>query len=107
MATANLNPGDLYFENMFNDATRILEGGLWHNNVPVGNQGNGTDGRYTADLQLVQTGLTADVAAGDFSGDQLAHVNTVLADITTALANVQGAVNNDGPTRRWGPTWPP
>jgi hypothetical protein len=27
MATNNLNPGDLYFENMFNDATRILEGG--------------------------------------------------------------------------------
>ena len=51
-----LNPGDLYFENMFNDSTRILEGGLWHNNVPVGNQGNGTDGRYVADLQLVQTG---------------------------------------------------
>jgi len=23
---------------LFNDATRILEGGVWHNNVPVGNQ---------------------------------------------------------------------
>jgi hypothetical protein len=90
-----LNPGDLYFENMFNDATRILEGGLWHNNVPVGNQGNGTDGRYIADLQLVQTGLTADVAANDFAGDQLTHINTVLTDITTALAAVPGAVNND------------
>jgi len=87
--------GDLYFENMFNDATRILEGGLWHNNVPVGNQGHGTDGRYVADLQVVQTGLTADVAAGDFTGDQLTHVNTVLADIQTALAAVPGAVNND------------
>jgi trimeric autotransporter adhesin len=90
-----LNPGDLYFANMFNDATRVLEGGLWHNNVPVGNQGNGTDGRYVADLQLVQTGLTADVAANDFTGDQLTHVNTVLADIATALASVPGAVNND------------
>src|SRR5262252_2587469 len=90
-----LNPGDLYFENMFNDATRILEGGLWHNNVPVGNQGTGTDGRYAADLQLVQTGLTADVAAKDFSGDQLTHVNRVLADIQTALTAVPGAVNND------------
>ncbi|MEP6839613.1 MAG: hypothetical protein ABJA75_16270 [Bradyrhizobium sp.] len=87
--------GDLYFENMFNDATRILEGGLWHNNVSVGNQGHGTDGRYVADLQAVQTGLTADVAAGDFTGDQLTHVNTVLADIQTALAAVPGAVNND------------
>ncbi len=94
-AAAALNPGDLYFNNMFNDATRILEGGLWHNNVPVGNQGHGTDGRYTADLKAVQTGLTADVAANDFTGDQLTHVNTVLADITTALGSVQGAVNND------------
>jgi hypothetical protein len=95
MATNGLNPGDLYFENMFNDATRILEGGLWHNTVPVGNQGNGTDGRYVDDLTLVQTGLTADVAAGDFTGDQLTHINTVLADLTTALASVPGAVNND------------
>jgi trimeric autotransporter adhesin len=75
MATKNLNPGDLYFENMFNDATRNLEGGLWHNTMPVGSQGTGTDGRYIKDLQLVQTGLSADVAAGDFSGDQLTHVN--------------------------------
>ena len=95
MATTNSNPGDLYFENMFNDATRILEGGLWHNNVAVGNQGNGTDGRYIKDLTLVQTGLTADVAAGDFTGDQLTHVNQVLADIKTAIASVPGAVNND------------
>jgi hypothetical protein len=90
-----LNPGDLYFENKFNDATRILEGGLWHNDVPEGNQGHGTDGRYTADLTLVQAGLTADIAANYFEGDQLTHVNTVLADINTALASVQGAVNND------------
>ena len=95
LVAAVLNPGDLYFENMFNDATRILEGGLWHNNVPVGNQGNGTDGRYTADLKLVQTGLTADVAANDFAGVQLTDVNKVLGDLNTALASVQGAVNND------------
>jgi trimeric autotransporter adhesin len=94
-AAGVLNPGDLYFANMFNDATRVLEGGLWHNNVPVGNQGNGTDGRYVNDLKLVQTGLTADVAAHDFSGVQLTHVNTVLADIKTALAEVPSAVNND------------
>src|SRR5262249_39595039 len=78
--TTGLQPGDLYFQNMFNDATRILEGGLWHNDVPVGNQGNGTDGRYIDDLKLVQTGLTADVAAHDFTGTQLTDVNKVLAD---------------------------
>jgi trimeric autotransporter adhesin len=90
-----LNAGDLYFANMFNDATRILEGGLWHNDVPVGNQGNGTQGRYIADLQLVQSGLMADVAAQDFAGVQLTDVNKVLADIHTALGAVPGAVNND------------
>lgn len=95
MATKNLNPGDLYFNNMFNDATRVLEGGLWHNNVVVGNQGHGTDVRYVKDLTAVQTGLMADVAAGDFSGTQLADVNKVLSDIATAIANVPGAVNND------------
>src|SRR5215813_5765507 len=98
MATNGLNPGDLYFENMFNDATRILEGGLWHNNVPVGNQGNGTDGRYINDLKLVQTGLTADVGAGDFTGDQLTHVNQVLADLKTPTASVPGSVYNSAPT---------
>ena len=51
-----LNPGDLYFENMFNDATQILEGGLWHNNVPVGNQGHGTDGTVHADLNWCRPG---------------------------------------------------
>ena len=95
MAVNNLNPGDLYFNDRFNDATRELLGGLWHNVVVDGNQGHGTDVRYSNDLIAVQTGLAADVAAGDFSGDQLTHVNTILADITTALANVQGAVNND------------
>jgi hypothetical protein len=95
MAVMNLNPGDLYFNDRFNDATRELTGGLWHNVVIVGNQGHGTDVRYTNDLLAVQTGLLAFVAAGDFTDVQLTHVNTILADITTALANVQGAVNND------------
>src|SRR5882724_4085769 len=88
-----LQPGDLNFNNLFNDATRILEGGLWHNVVEEAGQGFGTDIRYTNDLQFVQTNLQAFVAAGDFAGAQLRHVNRVLADITTALNNVQGAVD--------------
>lgn len=94
MATKNLNPGDLYFNNQFNDATREILGGLWHNVVSDGNQGHGTDVRVTNDLLVVQAGLTAQVAAGDFSGDQLTHVNTVLADLATELAAIPGAVNN-------------
>ena len=72
-----LNPGDLYFANMFNDATRILEGGLWNNTA----QAPGNDVRYTNDLTTVLNGLQADAAANDFSGDQLTHINTVINDI--------------------------
>src|SRR6266704_3388926 len=95
MAVANLNPGDLYFNDKFNDVTREILGGLWHNVVPDGNQGFGTDVRVTNDLLVVQSGLMAQIAAGDFSGDQLTHVNTVLADLTIELASIPGVVNND------------
>jgi trimeric autotransporter adhesin len=91
MAVNNLNPGDLYFNDRFNDATRELAGGLWHNVVVDGNQGHGTDVRVTNDLLAVQATLQADLAAGDFTGDQLTHVNTILSDLATELANIPGA----------------
>lgn len=94
MPTTNLNPGDLYFNDRFNDSTRELLGGLWHNVVVDGNQGHGTDVRVTNDLLAVQAGLIVDVAAGDFTGGQLTDVNKVLGDLTIELANIQGAVNN-------------
>jgi hypothetical protein len=80
----------------FNDATRALEGGLWQNVVEEGGQGFGSVGRYTTDLTNVQTGLQAEVAAGQFTGDTLTHVNTILADITTALSAATAAVNGGG-----------
>src|SRR5690242_5523212 len=55
----------------FNDATRALVGGLWQNVVEEGGQGTGSAGRYVNDLQAVQQGLQADVAAGDFTGASL------------------------------------
>src|SRR4051812_28377900 len=61
-----------------NDATRALEGGLWHNVVEEGGQGLGSIGRYTTDLTNVQNGLQAEVKAGQFSGETLAHVQTML-----------------------------
>src|SRR5689334_4003635 len=70
----------------FNDATRALEGGLWQNAVEEGGQGLGSVLRYSADLNNVQSGLQAEVAAGQFTGDTLTHVNSILADITTALS---------------------
>jgi hypothetical protein len=80
----------------FNDATRALEGGLWQNVVEEGGQGFGSIGRYTTDLTNVQTGLQAEVAAGQFTGDQLTHVNQILADITTALSAATASVSGGG-----------
>mgnify|MGYP003693927809 CR=1 FL=1 len=56
--------------------------------------------RYTADLTTVQTGLQAEVAAGQFTGDTLTHVNTILADITTALSAATASVNGGGDVRQ-------
>jgi hypothetical protein len=80
----------------FNDAGRALEGGLWQNAVEEGGQGLGSVFKYTADLTAVQTGLQAEVAAGQFTGDTLTHVNTMLADITTALSAATASVNGGG-----------
>jgi hypothetical protein len=80
----------------FNDATRALVGGLWQNAIEEGGQGHGSALRYANDLTTVQTGLTAEVNAGQFSGDTLNHVNTVLSDITTALSAANASVNGGG-----------
>jgi hypothetical protein len=80
----------------FNDATRALEGGLWQNTVSEGGQGLGSIGRYTTDLTNVQTGLQAEITAGQFTGATLSHVNAILADITTALSAATASVNGGG-----------
>jgi hypothetical protein len=80
----------------FNDATRFMVGGLWQNAVEEGGQGLGSVGKYTTDLTNVQTGLQAEVAAGQFTGNTLTHVNTILADITTALSAATASVNGGG-----------
>ena len=80
----------------FNDATRALEGGLWQNAVEEGGQGHGSIVRYTNDLTAVQNGLTAEIKAGQFSGDTLTHAQTILSDITTALSAANASVNGGG-----------
>src|SRR5215207_9529641 len=80
----------------FNDAGRALVGGLWQNVVEEGGQGLGSVFKYTAYLTVVQTGLQAEVAAGQFTGDTLAHVTTILSDITTALSAATASVNGGG-----------
>jgi hypothetical protein len=80
----------------FNDATRALVGGLWQNVVEEGGQGNGSVFRYVNDLTAVQTGLQAEVTAGQFTGDTLTHVQTILSDIATALSAASASVNGGG-----------
>ena len=80
----------------FNDATRALVGGLWQNAVAEGGQGNGSVFRYVNDLQSMQTGLQADVTAGDFTGATLTHVQTILGDLTTAISAATASVNGGG-----------
>ncbi|UFZ03456.1 hypothetical protein LQG66_30215 [Bradyrhizobium ontarionense] len=81
---------------VFNDATRFLEGGLWRNAVEEGGQGLGSVFNYTGDLTVVQDGLKAAIAAGQFSGQTLANVNTILADITVALDAANASVTGGG-----------
>jgi hypothetical protein len=87
---------------VFNDATRVLEGGLWQTAVQESNQPTGTVSRYVGDLSTVQTDLVAEINASQFTGAPLAHVETILADLTTALgaapASVNGAGNSDDVT---------
>lgn len=80
----------------FNDATRFLVGGLWQNAVEEGGQGPGSVVKYVSDLQSVQQGLQADVAAGDFTGTSLDHIQTVLKDITTAISAATASVSGGG-----------
>src|SRR3954462_7769417 len=80
----------------FNDAGRALVGGLWQNVVEEGGQGLGSVFKYTADLTAVQTGLQAEVAAGQLTADTLTHDNTIVAYITTALSAATASVNGGG-----------
>jgi hypothetical protein len=80
----------------FNDATRALVGGLWQNVVEEGGQGLGSVFRYVKDLQTVQQGLQAEINAGQFTGDTLANVQTILSDLATASSAATASVNGGG-----------
>ena len=80
----------------FNEVTHAFEGGLWHNVVEKAGHGLGSMGHYMTDLQNVRAGLQAEVAAGQLTGDAPTHVNTMLADTTTALSTTTASVKGDG-----------
>ncbi|WP_316169107.1 hypothetical protein [Bradyrhizobium sp. SZCCHNS2017] len=81
---------------VFNDATRFLEGGLWRNVVDEGGQGLGSVYNYTGDLTVIQDGLKAMVAAGQFCGQTLTSVNKILADIAIAQDAAMASVTGGG-----------
>ncbi len=94
MATTNATPTFADAGTLFNDATHLLEGGLWQNVVSEGGQGLGSAGKVAADLQTVQADLQAGVAAGQYTGQALTDVQSILSsvgqEITAATASVNG-----------------
>ena len=81
---------------VFNDATRQLEGGLWQNVVEEGGQGLGSAGAVVADLQSVQAALQAQIAAGQFTGDTLAKVQGIVANLDQEAAAASASVSGGG-----------
>ncbi|MCW5703000.1 MAG: hypothetical protein KIT82_10485 [Bradyrhizobium sp.] len=73
-----------------------MVGGLWQNVVEEGGQGNGSVFRYINDLTAVQTGLQAEIAAGQFTGETLANVQVILSDIAIAITAATASVNGGG-----------
>jgi hypothetical protein len=81
---------------VFNDATRLLEGGLWQNVVEEGGQGLGSAGAVVTDLQTVQATLQAQIAAGQFNGATLTQVQNIVANLDQEVAAATAAVNGGG-----------
>jgi hypothetical protein len=81
---------------VFNDATRLLEGGLWRNVVEEGGQGFGSAGAVVTDLQTVQAALQAQIAAGQFNGATLTQVQNIVANLDQEVTAATAAVNGGG-----------
>jgi hypothetical protein len=81
---------------VFNDATRQLEGGIWQNVVEEGGQGLGSAQAVVADLQAVQAGLQAQIAAGQFTGDTLGRVQSIVTRLGQEAAAAAASVNGGG-----------
>jgi hypothetical protein len=96
MATTNATPTFADAGTLFNDATRFLEGGLWQNTVSEGGQGLGSAGRVVTDLQTIQTDLQAGVAAGQYTGQALTDVQSILSSVGQEIAAATASVNGGG-----------
>ena len=81
---------------VFNDATRLLEGGLWRNVVEEGGQGFGSAAAVVTDLQSVQAALQAQIAAGQFNGAALTQVQNIVANLDQEVVAATAAVSGGG-----------
>jgi hypothetical protein len=80
---------------VFDDATRLLVGGLWQNAVVEGNQ-TPSIGEYTADIKAVTADLAAQVANGMFTGSALTTVQSIETELPTLLKAATASVNGGG-----------
>jgi hypothetical protein len=80
---------------VFDDATRLLVGGLWQNAVVEGNQ-TPSVGEYTADIKAVTADLAAQVANGMFTGSALTTVQSIETELPTLLKAATASVNGGG-----------
>jgi hypothetical protein len=89
VSAAPLNAGHMSFENLFDNATAILQGGFRHQNVARSHQINRADVSHLADLQLGQTGLI--IAARHGLGARPEHVGMGDAHgMTSVLQTLEG-----------------
>jgi hypothetical protein len=93
MATSTNTPTFAELGATFNDATRVLEGGVWKNVVEEGGQGLGSVYRAVNDLTSVQSGLQAQIQANQFTGETLIHVQEIVAQLNQEIEAVQESVN--------------
>jgi hypothetical protein len=80
----------------FNDATRAAVGGLQQTATQNGGQSDSSILSYVNDLLTVQSGIQAEINAGQFTGDTLTHAHMILADLATAISAAQASVNGGG-----------
>jgi hypothetical protein len=81
---------------VFDDATRLLVGGLWQNAVIEGNQ-TPYVGEYTADIKAVSADLSAQLTAGNvFTKGEVPTVQAIENELPTLLKAATASVNGGG-----------
>jgi hypothetical protein len=79
-----------------NGATSSLVGDGWQNGSEAAGKVPGSVTPHTNDLAAAQSGLLAELNAGQFSGAALGHVQAILSDITTAISAANASVSSGG-----------